>query len=113
MKKRKPNTMGKLGVRPKSYVIAVAYKAFWPIGEWVDYNYQSFAQAAAHVSWLLRQLKGQNGKNCERKNVVLEFVFSERLRSKKLDNKLPPVKTFLPPGRRMRPKGGVVRPAGT
>ncbi len=98
----KTNMSGKLGLRPKSYVVQVDYKVLGVI----EYNYPSIKEATAHLDWIASQVRGQNGKDGKRKNVVLGYSLYEFLRSKKLDRRLPPVTQFVPPKDRERPGGG-------
>ena len=101
-------TSGRLALRPKSYVVSVLYKVGWPSAERIDYHYHSLVQAAAHMSWICKQIAGQNGKNGVRHNVILETGLSECLRSKQLDKRLKPIKMFVEPKGRELPFGGVL-----
>lgn len=102
-----PNTHGKLALRPKSYVVSVDYKTYFPSAECVEYNYHDFEQAAMHLAWLADQVRGQNGEDAVRRNVVMGFLLTEFLRSKKRDKEIPPIEKFTVPAGRNRPEGGV------
>ena len=107
MTTEKANVSGKLGLRPKSYVVQVTYKSTWPSKVTFQYHYHSIEEATAHLDWVADQVRGQNGKDAKCKNVVTGYSMEERLRSKKLDKRLTPVARFIPPEDRHRPEGGV------
>lgn len=106
---KNPATTGKLSLHPHSYVVSVDYKAYWPVGVCIEYHYHDLGQALRHVKWLGEQMRGQNGENAARKNVIMGFLLAEHLRSKKRDKKMPPIKKFVRPEGREKPAGGIER----
>lgn len=102
----KPKTSGRLALRPKSYVVTVWYKSSWPSQVAFEYNYPSIEEGTAHMDWIADQMRGQNGPRGVRKNVIVGSMIVERLRSKLLDKRLPPIAEFIAPGDRKVPEGG-------
>lgn len=97
----------KLGKKPKTYLLRVEYRSFWPSFETIVYHYSNLEIASAHVYWLIGQIAGQNGENAIRENVVNSFALDEYIRSKKRIKEFPLLDRFFPPPGRMKPVGGV------
>ncbi len=96
----------RLAEKPKTYVVVVTYKGAWPYYHPISYHYINLQSALAHVTWLARQIRAQNGHDADRKNVVTGFSLEELLFSKARNKKFPPLYYFSGPDGRESPKGG-------
>lgn len=99
----------KLGLKRKTYLLTVEYKGFWPFWIVIDYHYATLVAVLEHVAWLGEQVKGQNGEDGIRKNVVISFYFEEFLFSKARNKKQPPLDRFIASPGREKPLGGEER----
>ena len=97
----------KLSLKPKTYLLLVVMRGFWPSHAGYSYHYANFEVASSHIVWFLKQIEAQNGEGAERKNVILEFGFIELISSKKRNKKFPPLESFVTPIDRNIPMGGI------
>ncbi len=97
----------KLAEKPKTYLLKVEYKGFWPSFVIICYHYANIESVSAHVAWLMGKMARQNGKRGVRENVICSFSLDEYIRSKKRIKEFPLLEQFSPPSGRKKPEGGI------
>lgn len=89
---KKPNTHGKLALRPKSYLIDVHNFGKRGVEE---YNYHNFGEAKRHLRHLLLLVSSQAPGRSIDGRLTPKIVCSEVLRSKRQDKETPPARRFV------------------